>query len=51
MHEYPLPLDKMPYDDRTYTTPQLDYSTPPANEPGPWAISSDLVMVDLPSLG
>ncbi len=47
MHEYPLPLDKMPYDDRTYTTPQLDYSTPPANEPGPWAISSDLVMVDL----
>ena len=47
MHAYPLPIDKMPYDDRSYSTPELDYSTPEKNEPGPWSISSGMVMVDL----
>ena len=47
MHEYPLPIDKMPCDDRSYCTPTLDYSTPAKNEPGKWAIDSDMVMVDL----
>ena len=31
MHEYPIPIDKMPYDDRSYSTPELDYSTPEKN--------------------
>ncbi|MBP2656900.1 MAG: hypothetical protein H6Q73_4469, partial [Firmicutes bacterium] len=47
MHKYPISIEKMPFDVKTYDTPLLDYSTPAKNMPGKWAITSDMVMVDL----
>jgi hypothetical protein len=46
MFKYSLPIEKMPYEDNTYKTPELDYSTPEKNLPGKWAINSDMVQVD-----
>jgi len=47
MFEYSLPIEKMPYDNKTHSTPELDYTTPAKNLPGKWAINSDMVQVDL----
>lgn len=46
---YQYDSTKLPFDSKTYTTPVIEglYDTPPENEPGPWAINSDMVMVDL----
>lgn len=46
MHRYPTGIE-MPTKNDSFTTPTIDYSTPAKNEPGKWAINSDMEMVDL----
>lgn len=42
------PEKTIPWTYDGYDTPNnIDYSTPAQNEPGPWAINSDMAMVDL----
>lgn len=47
--EFQYDSTKLPFDNRTYTSPTLKelFQTPAKNEPGKWAINSDMVMVDL----
>lgn len=46
---YQYDSTKLPYDSKTYTTPDFGelYKTPEKNEPGEWSINSKMKMVDL----
>ena len=46
---YQYDSTKLPYESKTYTTPDMGdlYKTPEKNQPGEWSINSNMQMVDL----